>query len=194
MVSPAAGRSEVWPGRSFGSAGPHPSRYIPWKILLQNVRGGDDELYNRCSANSSGWRSSSGRPVDARLRADLDLPLSSFEPMQVIAQTRCLPGPGHRRRHGDHRRGHQQARRPAWNQPGTAGADPTRTIVGPRWSNSPRRARNCSAEASEVVDDELEMRIGAVLSARSRQQFVVALTSTQIRRSPAGRASSETEG
>ena len=36
--------------------------------------------------------------------------------------------------------------------------------------------RELLAAAAEVVDDELEMRVGSVLSARSRQQFVVALT------------------
>jgi DNA-binding MarR family transcriptional regulator len=36
--------------------------------------------------------------------------------------------------------------------------------------------RELFAAASEVVDDELERRIGAVLSVRSREQFVRTLT------------------
>jgi MarR family transcriptional regulator, organic hydroperoxide resistance regulator len=112
--------------------------------------------------------------VDARLRTDLDLPLSSFEPMQVVARRGAcrvqdianemaitvggtsklvdrLESAGHCRR-----RSNPDDRRSSLVELTAAG-------------------RHLLAKAGDVVDDELEMRIGSVLSARSRQQFLGAL-------------------
>lgn len=113
--------------------------------------------------------------VDSRLRSELELPLSSYEPMQVIARRgTCrvqdiademaitvggtsklvdrLESAGHCRR-----RSNPDDRRSSLVELTPAG-------------------RELLAAAAEVVDDELEMRVGSVLSARSRQHFVVALT------------------
>lgn len=114
--------------------------------------------------------------VDTRLRTDLNLPLSSFEPMQVVARRGAcrvqdiademaitvggtsklvdrLESAGHCRR-----RSNPDDRRSSLVELTPAG-------------------RQLLASAGEVVDDELEMRVGSVLSARARRELVVALTS-----------------
>ena len=113
--------------------------------------------------------------VDNRLRTDLDLQLSSFEPMQVVA-----------------RRGACRVQDIADEMAITVGGtsklvDRLESAGHCRRSSNPddRRSslveltpagRQVLARAGDVIDDELEMRVGSVLSARSRHEFGVALT------------------
>lgn len=113
--------------------------------------------------------------IDRRLRTELGLPLSSFEPIQVIARRGAcrvpdiademaiavggtsklvdrLESAGHCRR-----RSNPDDRRSSLIELTSAG-------------------RQLLAKVGEFVDEELEMRVGAVLSARPRQQFVMTLS------------------
>src|SRR4249920_3035421 len=104
--------------------------------------------------------------VDARLRADLALPLSSFEPMQVIARRGAC-------------RVQDIADEMAITVGGTSKLVDRLESAGhcSRRSNPEDRRSSLVeltpaglevlAKAGEVVDDELEMRVGAALSARS---------------------------
>jgi DNA-binding MarR family transcriptional regulator len=126
--------------------------------------------------------------VDARLRGDCDLPLTQFEPMQIISRRqRCrvqdiaeqlsitiggtsklvdrIEASGHCRR-----RPNPEDRRSSLIELTPAG-------------------RRLLASATEAFDDELQARLGAAVSERSLQQFSTTLAKLRAHKSHAGAAS-----
>jgi DNA-binding MarR family transcriptional regulator len=125
--------------------------------------------------------------VDARLRGDCDLPLTQFEPMQIISRQRCrvqdiaeqlsitiggtsklvdrIEASGHCRR-----RPNPADRRSSLIELTPAG-------------------RRLLASATEAFDDELQARLGAAVSERSLQQFSTTLAKLRAHKSHAGAAS-----
>jgi DNA-binding MarR family transcriptional regulator len=113
--------------------------------------------------------------VDARLRSDLDLPLSRLEPMQVMSRR----GPC---------RVHDIAEELAITVGGTSKLVDRIEAHGHcrrRPNPDDRRSsiieltpagRRLLVKASAVLDDELQTRIGATLSTRALDQFGAALS------------------
>jgi len=121
--------------------------------------------------------------VDARLRAEFDLPLSRFEPMQVIARRPSC-------------RVYDIAEELSITVGGTsklvdriesAGHCVRRANPGDRRSSIielTTAGRRVLAKAAKVFDDELQTRIEIALPARSLQQFystIVKLRAANIR-------------
>ena len=112
--------------------------------------------------------------VDTRLRADIDIPLSSYEPMQVISRRGAC-------------RVQDIADEMVITVGGTSKLVDRLEVAGYcRRRSNPTDRRSSLVEltpvgkqllvrASAVVDDELEMRLGAVLSVRIQQQFGLTL-------------------
>ena len=119
--------------------------------------------------------------VDTRLRGDCNLPLTQFEPMQIISRQRCrvqdiaeelsitiggtsklvdrIEAAGHCRR-----RPNPADRRSSLIELTPAG-------------------RRLLAKATEAFDDELQARLGAAVSERSLQQFSTTLAKLRAHKS-----------
>jgi DNA-binding MarR family transcriptional regulator len=126
--------------------------------------------------------------VDARLRDDCDLPLTRFEPMQIIGRRQAC-------------RVHDIAEELSITIGGTSklvdrieasGHCRRRPNPGDRRSSlielTPA-GRRLLASATEAFEDELQTRLGAAASERSLQQFSTTLAKLRARNNRAGAAS-----
>ena len=129
--------------------------------------------------------------VEARLRADFDLPLSRFEPMRVIARR-------------DSCRVYDIAEELAITVGGTSKLVDRIEAAGHchrRANPDDRRSsiieltpagRLLLAQADEAFEDELRLRIGSAVPARSLDQFLATLTRLRSASSAAKRPASFT--
>jgi DNA-binding MarR family transcriptional regulator len=113
--------------------------------------------------------------VDTRMRADFDLPLSRFEPMQVISRTRSC-------------RVFDIADELSITVGGTSKLVDRIEAAGHcdrRANPADRRSsiieltpagRRLLAKATAVFEEELQARLGSAMSARSLEQFATSLT------------------
>jgi DNA-binding MarR family transcriptional regulator len=125
--------------------------------------------------------------VDARLRDDCDLPLTRFEPMQIIGRRQAC-------------RVHDIAAELSITVGGTSklidrieasGHCRRRPNPGDRRSSlielTPA-GRRLLASATEAFEDELQTRLGSAVSERSLQQFSTTLAKLRARNQHAGTA------